>query len=327
MRNVLFFLMVLLIFCSLVWGKVIERVIARVNDDVITLSELNSELAGLRLELQRVWSGKQLEEEFQKRKASVLDNLIQAKILYQRAKEMGFCTNVEPEVSAYIQNVMKEHKFQSMEEFGKVLNGQGTSLEAFRENIAKSICVNRLVGQFVHSKITITTEEIEKYYKEHIAEFTKPEEIDLSEIAFRTEGKNEQEVENQARDVLQKARNGADFSELAKQYSQGPTASTGGSLGTFKQGTMDPEIEKVAFSLKEGGVSDLIRTKYGFQILKVNKKTTASATPLSEVKPKIQEVIYARKFQPELERFVKKIKEESYIYIYPESSESTEEKK
>lgn len=309
-------------------AKIVERVVAKVNDEVITLTELEAEKINFCEELRRAGlEGKELEEECAKREKDALENLIQTKILLQRAREMGFAANVDIEVSARIQRIMQEYNMKSTDELARALEGQGMTLEGFREQLARKIIIDRFIGQFVGSKITITGEEIEKYYREHVAQFTKPEEVELAEIFFSTDGKPEAEVEQQALRVLELARNGADFAELAKQYSQGPTASDGGSIGTFTRNSMAPAIEKIAFSLKPGEVhGSLIKTKGGFQILKLLKRTEAEVAPLEKVRDTIREAIYRQKFQVELNKFIEQLKKESYIHIYPETEAANEKR-
>lgn len=299
-------------------AKVIERVVARVNEDVITLTEYKAELANLRMVIEKEMPpGKERDETYEKRKAEVLDGLVRDKLMWQRAKEYGLCTNVESEVTGYVDNLKKQYNLTA-EQFEQELAKEGLSVMAFRENIARRFCINRLVGQFVTNKVTIAGEEIEKYYNEHKSQFTKPEEIDLSEIVFYTEGKDRAQVESRAREALAEVAKGGDFAELAKKYSEGPTKDAGGAIGTFKTGTMAPDVEKVAFALNPGeATKELINTKFGFQILKVTRKQKSELTPLAEVKTRIQEFLMMQKMQPEMDRFVKKLKEESYIHIYP----------
>jgi peptidyl-prolyl cis-trans isomerase SurA len=316
--------MIGLAICLIGWSawaeaKIIERIIARVNDEVITLSEYNTELATLRLQIEKeIPPGKEREAEFEKRKAAALDNLIQAKLLWHNANRLGFCSNVDVEVSAYIERLKKEYGLNA-EQFEEQIKKEGLTVQAFRENIGRNICTQRLISQFVTQKIAIQTEEIENFYKTNLAQFKKPAEIEVSEIVFLTEGKDAKEVVARVEDLLKRLAAGEDFAESAKKYSDGPTKNEGGRIGTFKPGMMAPEVEKVAFALKEGEYSkEPIKTKYGFQILKVDKKRPETIIPLEDVRNRIQEVLYYQKLQPDLDKYVKKLKEESYIYIHPD---------
>ncbi|MBI1747354.1 MAG: peptidylprolyl isomerase [Acidobacteria bacterium] len=301
-------------------GKIVERVIAQVNEDVITLTEYKVELANLRMIIEKeLPAGKDREEAFEKKKSEVLDGLVRDKLLWQRAREYGLCSNVETEVTAYVDRLKKQYNLTA-EQFEQELTKESLTLLAFRENIARRICIDRLIGQFVTNKLTITTEEIEKYYNEHKGQFTKPEEVDLNEIVFYLEGREAAEVEAKAKAALEQLKKGAEFSEIAKKYSEGPTKDSGGAIGTFKPGMMAPEVEKAAFALNAGETSpELIRTKFGFQILKVTRKQKSELTALADVRTRIQDFLMMQKMQPELDRFYKKLKEESYIHIYPEN--------
>ena len=303
-------------------AKVVERVVARVNDEVITLSEYKAEVASLRVVIEKEMPpGKERDEAFAKRKDDVLEGLIRDKLLYQRSKEYGLCNNVETEVSAHVEQIKKQYNMTT-EQLEQELAREGLSLQAYRENIARRACINRLIQQFVYSKMAVTGEEIEKFYKENPDQFTKPAEADFSEIVFYTEGKDPAQVEAGARQVLEALKKGEDFAELAKKHSEGPTKESGGAIGSFKPGMLEADVEKVAFALNAGeSTKDLIRTKFGFQVLKATRKQEAEKIPLAEVRTRIHEYLMMKKTQPAIDQFVKKLKEESFIHIVPNAVE------
>jgi peptidyl-prolyl cis-trans isomerase SurA len=148
-------------------AKIVDRIVAQVNDDIITLSDVNRELQALRQELARDYSGDQLEAEVKKREKDVLESLVRDKLLLQKANELGFNANVDVQVSAAIERIRQENKIKDLQEFERLLNQQGMSMPGFREQIKKQIIKDSLIDSFVRSRITLTTTEIEKYYKDH----------------------------------------------------------------------------------------------------------------------------------------------------------------
>ncbi len=299
-------------------AKVVDRIVAQVNDDIITLSDLNREMAEVREDLATKYSGERLEEEIKKAEKDVLDALIQEKLLLQKAMELGFSANVDIQVAAFIEKLRKENNIKDMQDFERVLNQQGKSLPGFREMIRKKIITDSLIQDFVGSHITVLTAEIEKFYREHAREFTKPEEVTLSEIVIPVEDA-EGEAQARAEEVRQQILKGEPFAKLASQYSKGRTASKGGSIGTYVTGKLNPEIARAIANVKEDEITPALKTKEGYVIYRVDTRKAASLVPLEEVKQEIQTQLWRQKFNPELQRFVTQLKEDAYIQIFTET--------
>lgn len=301
---------------------VLDEIVARVNNEIITLSDLNSELRLLRQGLeQEIQDPQALEQEYERQKPNLLRTLIQNKILLQRAEELGFSANMEAQVSSVIEELRKEAGIPNNQVLDQVLRQRGSSLDEYRRNLRQKLIIDGLLQQFVYSKITLLTPEIEAYYKENIARFTEPSEVELKEILFLTEDKVKSNVRERAEEILAKLRSGASFEDLAKQYSEGPTASRGGEIGAFKKGQMSAAIENVAFELDEGQVSEIIEADYGFQIVKVVSKKEPRQKPLEEVRNVITSEIYQQKAKPQMEDFFEDLRDQSYIYVAPKYQE------
>lgn len=136
--------------------------------------------------------------------------------------------------------------------------------------------------------ITVSTRDIERYYNDNIETWTTPEQVRASHILFKTEGKDEAAVRAAAEKVLAEARGGADFAELAKKYSEDESnAATGGDLDYFGRGRMAPEFEEASFSLQPGAISDLVKTQFGFHIIKVVDKRPGAVQTIEQVRPQI----------------------------------------
>jgi peptidyl-prolyl cis-trans isomerase D len=138
-------------------------------------------------------------------------------------------------------------------------------------------------------KVVVTPQDIERYYNQNIQQFQTPEQIRASHILLKTEGKNEDEVRKKAEEVLAKVKApGADFAKLAKEYSEDTSKDQGGDLGLFGRGRMVPEFETAAFAMQPGQVSDLVKSQFGFHIIKVTEHQAAKTTPLAEVRAQLQ---------------------------------------
>jgi len=198
---------ILLTFCS-AEAKTVDRILAQVGDDIITMSELNREMGPIRQELAAKYSGEELTQAIQKAEKQILDGIIQEKLLYQKAMELGFSADIEKDVSAAIQRIIKENpQLKDTEGLEAELEKQGSTLKELREYYRKKIIVQGLVDYFVGSRITLLTPEIEKYYKDHIAEFSSPEEVSLSEIEIAIKD-DPKEAENRANDIYSRLQQG-----------------------------------------------------------------------------------------------------------------------
>jgi peptidyl-prolyl cis-trans isomerase SurA len=298
-------------------ARTVDRILAQVNDDIITMSELNEEMVPYRKELAGKYSGAELEQAIQKTEKQVLDGLIQQKLLYQKAMELGFSADIEPQVSAAIQRIIKENDLKDTDGLEKALEQQGQTLKDLREYYRKRIITDSLIDYFVSSKITLLTPEIEKYYKEHLAEFSSPEEVTLSTIEIAIQG-NAKEAEDRANDLYRRLQQGESFPTLASQYSTGPTASKGGSIGTYLVSKLNAETLSAIASLKEGEISKPQREKDNFVIYRVDSRKLSVVRPLEEVRDYIKNQLYQQKFNPELERYVSQLKEDAYIQYFSE---------
>jgi parvulin-like peptidyl-prolyl isomerase len=298
---------------------VLDEIVAKVNNEIITLSDFNRELQNWRNEMaDQIRDPQALDQEIQKRRGMVLRNLIDSKMMIQKAEELGITANMDVEVAATIEDLRKKNGFPNNDAFDQTLRQHGSSLDQMRAQIKREMTVRSLVEQFVYSKLTLLTPEVEAYYKQNLQRFTEPAEVELSEILFLTEGKDKAQVRKRAEEVLARLKAGAAFEDEAQKSSEGPTASRGGNIGWFKKGSMAPALEAVVFNMKPGEISNVIETDYGFQIVKLINKKENQVKPLAEVRPIIQNELYQKKAAPELKEFLDDLRSQSYIYVAPD---------
>ncbi|HON00257.1 MAG TPA: SurA N-terminal domain-containing protein, partial [Acidobacteriota bacterium] len=225
---------------------VLDEIVAKVNSEIITLTDLKRTLRQLRLELEEQASTpEELEKLFQERKRGVLRMVIQNKVLVQKAEELGVTSDIDTDVASYLEELRKETGIPSLDVLDQYLRQRGSSLTEYRQRVREQMIAQALLQQFVYSKITLLTPEVEAYYREHLQEFTEPAKVHLAEILFLKEGKNAAEQRAKAEQALQRLEQGEAFEDVAREMSEGPTASRGGDIGEFIRGSMNPELEKV----------------------------------------------------------------------------------
>lgn len=317
MKKLLWIVPAILIAVGTADARTVDRILAQVNDDIITMSDLSQEMVPYRQELAGKYSGEELEQALQKTEKQILDNLVQKKLLYQKAMELGFSADIESQVSAAIQKVIKDNNLGDTEGLEKALEQQGMNLKDFREQYRRETIVNSLVDYFVSSKITLLTPEIEKYYKDHIDEFSSPEEVTLSTIEIAAKG-DTAAADSRANDIYKRLQQGESFPTLASQYSTGSTASKGGSIGTYLISKLNADTIKAIANLKDGDISKPQKEKDSFVIYHIDSRKLSVVRPLEEVRNYIKNRIYEQKFNPELERYISQLKEDAYIQFYSE---------
>lgn len=300
---------------------VIEEIIARVNNQIITRSEFLHSKEELRKEAQQQ-DPMNADKIVAEREKDVLRDLIDQELLLAKGKDMGI--TAETEVIKKLDEMRKEMKLDSMEELEKAAQSQGVSFEDFKQNLRNQIITQQVIGKEVGSRLVINKEDEQKFYDQHKAEMEQPEMIRLSEILVSTEPKPNdstdeaqrlQAAQAKADDLLAQIRKGAKFEDVAKKNSDGPTAAQGGDLGDFKRGTLAKELEDKTFVMKPNEVTDVIRTKQGFVILKVTAHHNAGVPALSEIEPRIQDALYMKKLQPALREYLTKLREDAYIDV------------
>lgn len=313
-------------------NTVIEDIIARVNDQIITRSELNraKEQTDSELKQQNVPDN---DPKFKERDKDVLRDLIDQQLLLEKGKDLGI--NGDTDLVKRLDEMRKQMNLESMEDLEKAAQQQGVSFEDFKQNIRNNIITQQVIGGEVGRNIKISQQETQDFYNKHKSELERPEAVHLAEILVSTQPPQTQQdatknpeppqedpaklqaAEQKANQLLKDIRGGQKFEDVAKKSSDGPSASQGGDLGIFKRGELAKELEDKTFAMKPGDVSDVIHTKQGFLILKLVEHYSAGIPPLNEVEPQIQEQIYMQKLQPALRTYLTKLREQAYIDIKP----------
>ncbi len=310
-------------------STVIEEIVARVNNAIITRSEYQRAKAQTAQELKQQ-EPDATPEEITKKENDVLRDMIDQQLLLQKGQDLGITADTD--VIKQLDDVRKQMNLDSMEALQKAAEQQGITWEDYKQGLKNRIITEKVIGQEVGSHLAPTEEETKKFYEAHKQEMVRPEAVRLSEIMISTEPRtvkdeagntkqvplSDDEVasaEAKAKQVLAEIQKGTKFSDAAKQYSQGPTKDQGGDLGYFERGKLSKDLEDLTFGMKVGTVSDVIRTKQGFIILKVTDHPAGGVPPLKDVQDQVQNAVYMQKMEPALREYLTKLREDAYIDI------------
>jgi len=314
-----------LLFCTvflpalLCSDTVVEEIIARVNNQIITKTAYQHEEQQLKDECQRQDQPRP-EQSCDDVEKDVLRGLIDRQLLLEKGKELGITADTE--LIKRLDEMRKQMKLDTMEDLEKAAQAQGVSFEDFKDNMRTEIITQQVIQKDVGSHVNVSKEEEQKFYEQHKSELAHNEGVRLSEILISTEqaGDDQQKLDAakaKAEDVLKQVRAGGNFAEIAKKESQDPSAAQGGDLGGFERGKLAKQLEDLTFGMKKGDVSDVIRTKQGFVILKVTDHVMPGMPTFAEVEPRLQEAVYMQKLQPTLREYLKKLREDAFIDIKP----------
>src|SRR6202046_2911671 len=307
-------------------GTVVEEIVARVNNDAITLSDMQKADQALHEEIAHDCQGcppDRVEEVYKDKQKDLLRDLIDQALLVERAKDMA--VSVETDVIKRLDEMRKQNNIASMEDMEKEVEKQGMGWEDLKTQIRNSLLTQEVIRREVGSHINIPNDEVKKYYDEHQKDFVRPEQVVLAEIFLSTDGKSPEEmssVEKKAEDLRNRVVKGEEFSEIAKHFSEGSTAKDGGTLGTFERGQLDKQLEDVVFKMNKGQMTDVIQTKSGFEVLKVEAHFEAGLQPQDKVENEIMNRIYAQKMQPTMRDYLSQLREQSYVMVKPGYTDS-----
>jgi peptidyl-prolyl cis-trans isomerase SurA len=298
------------------YSEICNRVVAVVNNDVITLFELNTrikEMTGVDPEQMKA----QDEKRYLEMRRRILDFLIDEKLAQGKIREQNIVVT-DREVDAAIERI-KEEKKMTHEDLVAGLKKINLTYEAYRENVKADIERMRLINSEVKSKIIVREERILEYYEAHKSEFGKEERIRLAAIFLKGDGstapRQDMGLKDRVDQVLQRLQAGEDFGALAKAVSQGPGAEEGGDLGYFKPQQLEPELIKAMEALPTGGVSGPIYRPYGVQILKVVARESGGVMPFEQVKETIYDVLYREEINRSYTHWIKELREKAFTKI------------
>jgi len=303
-------------------GKVVEEIVARVNNEIITTSELEKARSIAVEEAQQECSGRctpeQLQVAVEDRQKFALRDLIDQSLLAQRGKDMG--VNVEGDVVKQLDQVRIQNKLESMEKLESAVTKEGLNWDDFKNNIRNKLLTQEVIRREVGSHITIGRDDAMKYYEEHKKEFVKPEQVALRAIEISTDAKKESDLadlKKKADDMLRRIKDGEDFATLAKRFSDGSTAQQGGYLGVYKRGELSKQLEDQVFAMKKNQLTDVIETKQGYLILQVLERYEEGEQPFEKVENEIMDHLYSERMEPALREYLKTLREQSYVVVKP----------
>ncbi len=303
-----------LVLSGVAFAETVERIVAKVNGQIVTLTELNKEVDSAMEQLGAAPTPQENEARKARLQSEVLERIIDNMLVLQVAEDRGLRVPSRF-FQEWKQNIMKEMDIETDEELERQVQLQGGSMADLRKRFEDGLLLQEVRRMEVDSKVSVSEPEIKERYRLHINDYTDPAKVRLREIVLRFDETNEIEQGRKARQIRADIEQGADFAEVARMHSESGSREAGGDLGFFNDGELTESLATVAFSLKLGEVSEIIRLEKAFYILRVEESVEATTKELDDVRNEVADAIFQEKMTEQMERFVKQLRERAIVEV------------
>ena len=301
-------------------ADVADRIVAVVNDDVVTLAELNRAFEPYAKNIEANYKGSDKETVLKQNKAALLQRLIDQMLIEHEAKKAGtgIAAIKDDEVMDVLNDMLAKNN-STLTDYQRKLAAEGNTLGNVKKEIKAQMLRMRLLRREVQSRILITDQEIGEFYDKHRQDYEGKEAVRIKQILLPVRAdadkKERDGIRNQALQLRERILKGEPFEQLAAQFSEGPAAAQGGDIGFVERGVILPEVEKAAFGLSAGQLSEVIETEMGFHLIAIVDKRGAGLKPLPVVRNEIKAKIEDEKISKKYDEWIDGIRKRSFIDI------------
>ncbi len=316
LRNIFLALTFSFLATSTVYADLVDKVVAVVNDDIITLTDLEKETSQFEKKVIEKAPADQVDAAVKQMHDDILNQIIENRIIAQEAKKIGVSVTDEDFDKAY-QNLLDRNGV-TPEQFAEELNSKGISVSYHKKMFREQMLQSKVVTYQVRSKIVVTENMIEDYYTNKYTEKIDDDGYYLQQIGISAKDGVQEAAREQIERVRNLALSGSSFPELAKKFSDLPSAADGGDIGVFKADEMSNDMRNAITSAPPNGITDIIETADGYQFFKVSaqkKGEVLNKIPYDVVKEEIRNLLFDQQFQEEYTKWMRELKKQAYIKI------------
>lgn len=296
---------------------VADRIVAVVNDEVITLSEFNNAFEPYQKRFTANYQGPDREKVLVETRQAVLDRMIDNLLMEQESRKTGITVRNE-DVEDAIQDIQKQRKI-SPDEFRKALQREGMTLDDYRKDIRDQLMRMNLIRRDIKSKVAVTDEEIGEYYRKHREDYDGKESVRIKQILLLLPKEGDPATKKKLRAdadaIHERLLKGEPFELLSAKFSQGPAAAQGGDIGYIEKGMIHSEVEDAAFSLPLNQISGVIESSVGFHIIQVVDRRGAGIKAIEHVREEIRKKIDREKMEKKYGEWLEELRKKSHIEI------------
>jgi peptidyl-prolyl cis-trans isomerase SurA len=307
-------------------GEIIEQILVKVNGDIFTKSDLEQrQIAALRqkgqtIDLKSDPTNVQLRKALDEITPQIMVDAIDEMVIVQRGKELGY-TLSDQQFKGVVDNIRKENKIESDEQFQAALKSENMTMADLRRNLERQMIYQRVQQNEVLAKIAVTDDEARKYYESHLKEFTTPPTVTLREILVAVPGDPkvlnvgaDEATKEKAEEIRKRVTAGGEnFEKLAAEISDSPSKANAGLIGPLSVNDISPDLRKLVEGMKAGDVGELVRTTRGYQILKLESITPTQTMSLEQAREQISERVFTDKRKAEFQKYIQKLRTQAII--------------
>jgi peptidyl-prolyl cis-trans isomerase SurA len=296
-------------------GETVDCVLAKVNDEIITLGDYLQQRKQVLEEIYRQNASEaETRQRIEQARDRLLPSLIEERLLLQKASSLGLTTTSE-EADRIVKSIMEQNRIVDEADLERRLKAEGMTLAELRANITRRSLIEKVKQFEIAAKVVVTEEEAKRYYEEHREEFREPERVRLREIVLLTDKREPEQVRKEIEEIAALIRNGADFAELATLFSQAPSSEQGGDLGLLQTGELAPEIAEAASRLEAGQVSDPVRTRFGFHIIKLVERKPVTHQSFDEARGAIIRRIQEERYGSRVDAYLAELRSAAFVQV------------
>lgn len=295
-------------------AEILEEIVVRVNDSIITRSELQKRRNDLAIRMQQDFEGQELETRVKVAQERLLLDMINEELLVQQA-ELTYDMDRYYEVLR--RDFMKVNEVPTESKLAEMLEREGTTLDEFRRLLIRSNVPPDVVRFEVTRKISVSPQEVQEFYDAHRDEFVVLGEVSLREIVILDQERGREAARLLVDDILARVAAGETFESLARTHSESPSREKGGLVGPYTAGDLAPAIEQQAFTLPVGEPGEPVATSYGFQLIQVENRTETIFTALDDVREQVESSVRREKFESEFKVFMTGLWTRNRIVLNP----------
>jgi peptidyl-prolyl cis-trans isomerase SurA len=295
--------------------KIVNRIIARVNNEIITERQFERKQEDLRTELAQHYSGAELEAQYKEKSADMLRSMIDEDLLVQKAKDDDI--NVETDVVKRLDQIREDNHLGSLQDLEKEVEAQGLIWEDFQDQIRRQLLMQQVIEREVGSRITPTREVAQKYFEAHKQDFASPPGVHLGAIVVSTDNRKPDEAEKRAQEALAELKSGAKWEDVVKKYSDNTSNGPEGDIGFFPNGALASGVASAIAKLDVNEYSNVVTTTKGDLIYRVLEIRSGGVPKFEEVEPRVDEALYQERIQGDLRNYLARLRCESFTSIAP----------
>ena len=301
---IFFSLFCFLFLTSSLYSAIVDRIVAKVGNEVILLSELKERVSPILEKLPKTLSLKEREEKEKDIEKRILEEMVEEKLFLVEAEKKNYKVD-EESIEKELGKIKK--KFPSEEEFFKQLKEEGKNISQLKEDIRKQLLIREVIRKEIISKVKVTEEEVKSFYEKYKKDLSSPPEVNISQIFIKNA--STENMEKTVNEVKERLKKGEDFYLLARKFSDGPLSKEGGRIGFIQENQLLPEVRLQLKTLKVGEISPPIKCEDGYRFIKLEGVKESHVPLLKEVRNRIESIIFRKKTQESLEKWIKKARD------------------